>query len=180
MNYWIVRLSIFPDKSSLQGVFTIDTFAYGRSGETAIMSYFRRFGYAVDDKTDDAFYRERDVDMVISKANKSFRVEVKTDTRAKETGNIIVEGMMHRVQGARRGWFYFCEADILCYYIENAQKAYFLDWCKVKALILSGKAYPCKFVNPIDPHCIGSGWLLSIEKILRPNQAILWESKIIP
>ena len=158
----------------------LSTFSYGKGGEESIMNYFKRFGYVVCDKSDDAFYREKDIDMVISKGDKSYSVEVKTDTRAKTTGNIIVERMMERVQGTRRGWFYFCEADILCYYLENAQKAYFLDWCKIKALILSGKAVNCRFINPIDPNCIGYGWLLSIEQLLRPNHVILWESNIMP
>ena len=158
----------------------INTFVYGREGEQAIMNYFRRFGYLVEDKNNDSVYQGKDIDMIVSKNNQSFSVEVKTDTRARDTGNIIVERMMNRIQGSRRGWFYFCEADILCYYLQNIGKAYFLDWCMIKALILSGKAVNCKFRNPIDANCIGFGWLLSIEKLLRPNHVILWESAIYP
>lgn len=158
-----------------------DTFSIGREGEMDIQDYFRRHGCRVEDLSDDPEYRAKDIDMrVIPPSGRPYTVEVKTDRRAHETGNIIIEYEMDRMQGQKSGWWYFCEADVLCFYIEQTRQALFLSWPIVKRMCIESKGRPCTFKNPIDINSVGRGRLLSIEKDLRKEHAILWESYIQP
>ena len=156
-----------------------ETLVYGQRGEADIAEFFRRHGLQVENVSDKEEYQKKDVDLLVTDKNgRVLQVEVKTDRDSVRTGYIIVEEAMHRIQGTRLGWLYFCEADILCYYLQNASRIYFLDWPRVKALVLMGEGRRCKFTNPIDKNCTGEGRLLSIEDVLRPNGAILWEAVV--
>lgn len=155
--------------------------AFGRDGEEDIMAYFTRHGFQVEDLSKDPAYRAKDIDMrVMPETGRPYTVEVKTDRRAHMTGNILIEYEMDRTRGNRSGWWYFCEADVLCYFLKETRQAIFLNWPIVKKLCIESKGRPCSFKNPIDPNSIGYGRLLNIEKDLRKGHAILWESYIQP
>ena len=59
-------------------------------------------------------------------------LEVKTDSRAHETGNVVIELLSNACSG-RLGWIYSCESDALAYLVEDTGEAIFVETRKMQA-----------------------------------------------
>ena len=89
----------------------------GTEGEELLKNYLiKKKGCQIINRADDPEYRAKDIDFEYSIDGKSWcSVEVKSDKRMANTGNIVVEVAMYRKSGKVNGWLYYCEADILCF-----------------------------------------------------------------
>ena len=87
----------------------------GNTGEQIFYHRARRF-HKVDDKTNDKDYWGKDIDFIVTnpRTGETRTIEVKTDTRLYETGNLYIELENVHSKGGK-GWYYFSEADIIAY-----------------------------------------------------------------
>lgn len=154
------------------------TFQVGEEGENRVIEYLESRGCTVIDLRSIPEYQDRDIDIAIHTPDGLWRnVEIKTDTVMHRTGNIMVELSMARKTGEYPGWFYKCQADILCYVDEHSGNLYFLPWQKIHDYVAELKEKDpsciCNFKNPYDANCIGKAVLLNVKKHLLPNRLIL-------
>ena len=92
------------------------TGAMGKRGEQLFAQRMEELGYTVQDVSGNPDYWGRDIDFLITSSTsgltKSF--EVKYDSRIHRTGNLYLELVNVHSKG-EKGWFEFCEADMLAY-----------------------------------------------------------------
>lgn len=158
----------------------IQTSSDGKTGELFVARFFQKLHWNVKDLTGIQKYRDEDIDFIVTNQDgESFRIEVKTDTRMHETGNVVVEKKMIRPTGERDGWLYKCKADYICYLSAATGAACFLDWPPLRQAVLNGAGRECLFNNWRDG-CPGLIQLLSIEKNLRPGGFLKEETQIVP
>ena len=88
----------------------------GNTGEQIFQYRGRRLGYEVKDLTNDKNYWDKDKDFLVRnpRTNESRFIEVKTDTKLYETGNLYIELENVHSKGGK-GWYYFSEADMIAY-----------------------------------------------------------------
>ena len=150
----------------------IYTSRVGEQGEQIILDHLLSKKLSVVDHRDEPELQYRDIDfeLVLPNGKRSF-VEVKTDMLMHKTGNVIVELEMDRSSGRRDGWFYYCEADYLCYADARNGIAYFFNWKNLKAYVASQLAGNmlrfCPFENRYDKNTIGKAALVNLYSIGR-------------
>ena len=140
-----------------------------------------KLGYNVQDVSDVKEWQDKDVDFIVSNANKSihFALEVKNDDRMHQTGNFFFEIGFDRKTGFYKGWWYKCKAHALCFFDSVTGTGYILDFGKVKALkgkdeLLGTGLFEYKeFDNRVD-ECKGRAWLLNIDKAIENNLIVYW------
>lgn len=154
------------------------TVSQGNGGEDMLKSYLiKKKGCQVIDRSDDPEYRAKDIDFEFTvKGKKWHSVEVKSDYRMAQTGNIVVEVAMYRKSGKSKGWLYYCEADYLCFIDMQSYKFYFFDWPKLQQEVLNGRWKFTKFDNGTD-NCEGEVCKIPL-KNLRELGLIVVEDKI--
>lgn len=141
------------------------TLPEGISHEADIHSYLKSKGYLVIDHSCDVFYQNKDIDLEFGKPEGPlYSMEIKSDTRMHETGNIVIEMGMERDSGYCNGWFHKCEADVLCFYDVVNLIVYLIDWQKLKAAIENGEGKRIFFNNKID-NCTGELVLISVQDL---------------
>lgn len=100
----------------------------GRQGEQLFIQRAAERGYAVQDVSSNPDYWYKDIDVFLtsptSGATKSF--EIKWDSRINRTGNLYIEISNVHSKGGK-GWFTFCEADMLAYGNAATQQFYIID-----------------------------------------------------
>ena len=88
----------------------------GKQGEALFAQIMAGRGYTVKDVSTNPDYWYKDIDFIITspttQQTKTF--EVKWDSRIGQTGNLYLELTNVHSKGGR-GWFEFCEADMLAY-----------------------------------------------------------------
>lgn len=94
----------------------------GRIGEEVAYRWFIHKGRTVVDVRDDPHYRRHDVDFLVD----GIGVEVKTDTRAHETGNLYLEFNALRRSTAHYWYFYQKQRDWLFCFNHDDLLAYAL------------------------------------------------------
>lgn len=153
------------------------TLYQGNEGQNKIKEYLESQGYIVIDKSEDEEYQSKDIDFLYSKDGLSFcSLEVKSDNRMYETGNIAVELAMHRKSGRKNGWYHYCEADVLCFYDVISNIGYFIDWVKLKKEIQNQRWSFTVFENKIDL-CKGSLCLVPVKDLENLN-LLHWVTRI--
>lgn len=97
----------------------------GKQGEYLVVSALKQHGHNIVDVSDNAEYRKKDIDIIISKNGVSATVEIKNDLRSNQTGNVFVE-LTNTNNRSRNGegWFAYCEADYLCFVQKEMKKAH--------------------------------------------------------
>lgn len=87
----------------------------GNTGEQIFYHRARRF-HKVEWVADDKNYWGKDIDFIVTnpRTGETRTIEVKTDTRLYETGNLYIELKNVHSKGGK-GWYYFSEADIIAY-----------------------------------------------------------------
>lgn len=153
------------------------TVTEGNGGENLLKNYIIHKGFQVINRADDPSYRAKDIDFEFSRNGKKWHsVEVKSDYRMAQTGNIVIEVAMYRKSGKTPGWLYYCEADYLCFIDMQSYKFYFFDWKKLQQLVLNGRWRFTTFDNGTD-NCTGEVCKISLKE-LRELGLIVVEDKI--
>lgn len=139
------------------------TLIEGQSNEEIIRNFWVENGFKVIDVSDNPEYQKKDIDFLLSNGYSNISVEVKSDTRLFETGNIAIELAMYRKTGYYPGWYHYCDADIICYCDLIDSVAYYIDWRDLKqfALEIGRKA---QFYNEIDD-CKGELCLVKLMEL---------------
>lgn len=105
-------------------------------GEYELKKILREAGFKVKDVSEDPHYFHKDIDLIATSpiTFKTTTIEVKADYRMSETGNFYIEVANPRSKGGK-GWFKFCEADILAYEDAINKKFYFIAVAALKTFI---------------------------------------------
>ena len=141
------------------------TVSTGTGGEDLLKKYMQRKGFQIINRADDPTYRAKDIDFEFSRDGETWRsIEVKSDSRMAQTGNIVVEVAMYRKSGRSPGWLYYCEADYLCFIDMQSYKFYFFDWKKLQREVLNGRWRFTKFDNGTD-NCEGEVCKISLRDL---------------
>lgn len=91
----------------------------GQYGELLIQKLLKQRGFLVTDVSKNPQYWEKDIDLIATnpKTGAAAAIEVKTDSVISRTGNFFIEIENPRSKG-RKGWYYFCQADLI-YYLDQ-------------------------------------------------------------
>lgn len=85
-------------------------------GEEIVADIFKKDGYTIQDVSENKEWQESDVDLLVYKNNKLVhKIEVKTDEKALETGNVFIETKSNQ----SLGWVWKTEADYIYIVIPN-------------------------------------------------------------
>lgn len=150
----------------------------GADGEELLKNFLiKKKGCQVINRANDPTYRAKDIDFEFTVNGKKWHtVEVKSDSRMAQTGNIVVEVAMYRKSGKVNGWLYYCEADYLCFIDMQSYKFYFFDWPKLQQLVLSGRWRFTKFNNGTD-NCEGEVCKIPLTDLMKLG-LIIYEDRI--
>ena len=104
---------------------------YGKKGETAVKQLLELNGFKVNDVANDSTYFHCG-DLIAEKNNKSLFIEVKTDSYAAETGNLVVE-LITNIAWNKDGWFRVSTADKFAFYLEQSNEVILIDAKELKS-----------------------------------------------
>ena len=78
-------------------------------GEIAVSKTMREYGYEVNDVTKNPQYFDKDIDFIVRNPDtgKVTTIEVKSDSRMHDTGNLFIEFSNPRSKEGK-GWYCFC------------------------------------------------------------------------
>lgn len=139
----------------------------GKEGESNFAKIMEEYGIECRDVSGDPAYWEKDIDFIISNGKRERTVEVKNDGRMYKTGNMYIETSNPRSKGGK-GWFWFCQAELLAYADAVNRYMYVLDLDKLRGYIEENR-YWLKEASTFD----GSrGFLVKINDV---EDCILWE-----
>lgn len=108
----------------------------GAMGEHVVWNLFMKMDNVrnVIDVRDDKFFQEADVDFLVEKTNRQFTwIEVKTDFKAHETGNIVYE----LSSSGNMGCLEKSKAKYVVFYLPHSETAYLVDLKALRAYIYS-------------------------------------------
>lgn len=97
----------------------------GDVGEAVCKNVLEACGFQVQDVSRNPDYYEKG-DLIATKNGKSYFIEVKTDTRAHETGNLVVE-LISNMEAKRTGWFNYCKCNKYFFYLANSNELIIVD-----------------------------------------------------
>lgn len=111
------------------------------AGEYELKKSLREHGYIVKDVSDNPSFWDKDIDLIAFNQTTGVltSLEVKWDNRIAETGNMYIETENPRSKGGK-GWFRFCEADMLAYGDSNNRIFYFIGVAALRDYIKDNKA----------------------------------------
>lgn len=95
-----------------------DSLERGAAGEEFIARWLSQWGTV--DMVEDMEVQRRGIDMILNHDGRPMTLEVKTDYRAAETGNVFLETVSVQTEGGKSskpGWLFTCSADRLVYYV---------------------------------------------------------------
>ena len=106
-----------------------DDLAVGKAGEQMVYSALAAKGHKIQDLSSCREYQEKDIDMLITnKRGETAYIEIKSDMRSNYTGNIFIECYNNNnVSRNGKGWFFYCEADFLCFVQETKHVAHIVS-----------------------------------------------------
>ena len=104
---------------------------YGKKGETAVKQLLELSGFKVNDVANDSNYFHCG-DLIAEKNNKSLFIEVKTDSYAAETGNLVVE-LITNIAWNKDGWFRVSTADKFAFYLIETNEVILIDANELKS-----------------------------------------------
>ena len=82
--------------------------------EDLAFNTFESRGWLVMDVRYRPCYQRKDIDFLASRNGKQASLEIKADNRIAKTGNIYLELYTNEFTSCN-GWFFYCEADFICY-----------------------------------------------------------------
>ena len=103
--------------------------AVGKCGEEKVSSALAAKGHKIQDLSSCREYQEKDLHMLITnKRGETAFIEIKNDVRSNYTGNVFVEYYAdNNISRNGQGWFYYCEADFLCFVQETKHVAHIVS-----------------------------------------------------
>ena len=109
-------------------------------GEYDLKWSLREHGYKVLDVSGIPAYWDKDIDLIATNifTDVTTTIEVKWDSRISATGNMFIELENPRSKGGR-GWFSFCEADLLAYGDATNRIFYFIRIADLRQFIEDNK-----------------------------------------
>lgn len=93
-----------------------------KKGENIVRDFFEKSGYEVQDISNDI---KSGADLIITKGNFRKKVEVKYDSLAHKTGNIVVECV--RLNDGIKGWTLTTQADIIVWVCKDTGEKWLID-----------------------------------------------------
>ena len=111
-----------------------DCIKNGGYGEHAVWNLLtsRETVRSVVDVRNDRGFQEKDIDFLVENFNRQFTaIEVKTDFKAHETGNIVYE----LTTGGNAGCFEKTEADFILYFVPRKKVVYMIDVQRLRAYV---------------------------------------------
>ena len=103
---------------------------YGKKGETAVSTLLTQAGFEVSNVSTNPTYFHCG-DLIAEKDNKKLFIEVKTDSYAAETGNLVVE-LITNIAWNKDGWFRVSTADKFAFYLEQSNEVILIDAKELK------------------------------------------------
>lgn len=97
----------------------------GDVGEAVCKNVLEACGFQVQDVSRNPDYYEKG-DLIATKNGKSYFIEVKTDTWAHKTGNLVVE-LISNMEAKRTGWFNYCKCDKYFFYLAKSNELIIVD-----------------------------------------------------
>ena len=135
-----------------------DSLDEGGYGEHAIWNLFIKQPWvkSVVDVRDDKDFQEKDVDFLVEDRNRQFTpIEVKTDFRAHETGNIVYE----LTTSNHIGCFEKTQAKYIMYFVPESREAHMIDVVAMRTYLQ--KVHP----DEISMGDSATGFLLPITEL---------------
>lgn len=132
----------------------------GKEGERIVRSLLESSGNikSIIDCSNDKYFQDKDIDFMAEMIDgKVVKYEVKTDTKAHETGNIVWE---HTSSG-NVGCLARCEADCILYYLRESGALYWFWTQEMRKYIESTKPRLIKMADK------NTGYLLNIHELLK-------------
>ena len=102
----------------------------GKIGEETVKHLLELNGFKVNDVSTNSTYFHCG-DLIAEKDNKQVFVEVKTDTAAAHTGNLVIELITNKALN-KDGWFKVSTADKFAFYLEETNEVIFIDTNELK------------------------------------------------
>lgn len=84
----------------------------GNQGERLVSGWLQRLGCQVEDVSMNRDYFAKDIDFIATKSGEEMTVEVKTDQRIADSGNVLLEVRVD-VDKNKPGWWQYCQASHL-------------------------------------------------------------------
>lgn len=81
----------------------------GNQGEKLVSEWLQRLGYTVEDVSMNRDYFSLDIDFIAKKGEEEMQVEVKTDQRMADSGNVLLEVRVD-IDKNKPGWWQYCQA----------------------------------------------------------------------
>lgn len=107
--------------------------SFGRVGEKEVAKQLSQHGWSVNDVTRVTEYQKKDIDLIITKENKQFTVEVKRDRYIGHTNNISLEfANSNNRKRKGEGWLNYTEADLLAVNCANSGDSYFFSVAELR------------------------------------------------
>ncbi len=115
----------------------------GVEAEKLVADYLDRMGFYVEEAKDMALQRKGIDYFVVSPTGVLMSVEIKTDFRAAETGNVFLETVSVEKYGIvdKLGWIYTSAAQVLVYYVTGLEEIYFVDMTAFKMKVADFKEW---------------------------------------
>jgi hypothetical protein len=109
-------------------------------GEWELKATLRNHNYSVKDVSDNPDYWYKDIDLIATnnETGNVSKIEVKWDSRIAATGNLFIEFANPRSKGGK-GWFEFCEADLLAYGDSRKKVFYMIKVPELKEFVARNK-----------------------------------------
>ena len=135
--------------------------AKGKVGEALVSQYLINKGWDVEDTSSNPDYFKKDIDFLVSKNGLDMAIEVKTEAKMNETGNMFIEDKISYSYGSKPGWRHYCEADYMWHVNPKTQIAFVYKAKDMAELIDS---YVFKYRSCNDGFKMVYGYLVPIEK----------------
>lgn len=137
-----------------------DDLEVGKIGERLVRSLLESSAKVknIIDCSNDKYFQDKDIDIMAEMNDGSvIKYEVKTDTKAHETGNIVWE----ETSSGKTGCLARCEADYILYYLEGNGALYIFNTNSMR-----------KYIEQTKPRLItmvkhNTGYLLNIHELLQ-------------
>ncbi len=103
----------------------------GKMGEETVKALLELNGFKVSDVSTNSTYFHCG-DLIAEKDNKQLFVEVKTDTAAAHTGNLVIELITNKALN-KDGWFRVSTADKFAFYLIETNEVILIDANELKS-----------------------------------------------
>ena len=135
-----------------------ESLKHGGYGEHAVWNHFNKLPKvrSVVDVREDKHYQEADIDFLVENIDRQFcSIEVKTDYKAHETGNVVYEV----TTSGNIGCFEKTKAEYIAYFVPHSEELHMINVEKFRKYIRSLNQ------QPKDMGDNASGYLIPIEEL---------------